>query len=129
MTYIFPPKKLPVQYCSKDRDFQYSFSEYCMKFPNNSEMTLALAYKNFAANRNISHIGLGVAALNTSKVLHRAGIQSEVWPILNAADLRARLAASPKTHVVISAPWIPSQDLQRLTLDFPDVHFAVVCHS
>ena len=30
-------------------------------------MSAVLAYKNFAAHRNISHIGLGVAAINTLK--------------------------------------------------------------
>ena len=50
-----------------------------------------LAYKNFAASRNISHIGLGVAALNTAKTLRASGIAAEVWPIVNAADLRTRL--------------------------------------
>src|SRR5271165_4001099 len=94
-----------------------------------SGMQVALAYKNFAASRNISHIGLGVAALNTAKALKRIGIESEVWPIVDAADLRRRLGVAPKTHVVISAPWVPSPDLQRLTLDFPAVQFAVVCHS
>jgi hypothetical protein len=94
-----------------------------------SEIKLALAYKNFAANRNISHIGLGVAALNTSKCLHESGIAADVWPIVDAADLRARLTRTPLTHVVISAPWIPSQDLQRLVLDFPQTRFAVNCHS
>src|SRR5260370_11837599 len=92
-------------------------------------MKLALAYKNFAANRNISHSGLGVAALNPSKSLRRAGIETEVWPIIDVADLRKRLASSPKTHVIVSALWIPSPDLQRLTLDFPEVRFAGVCHS
>ena len=48
-------------------------------------MSLILAYKNFAANRNISHIGLGVAALNTAKVLRREGVKTEVWPIVSAA--------------------------------------------
>ena len=90
---------------------------------------LGLAYKNFAASRNISHVGLGVAALNTSKCLRRAGIQTDVWPIVDAADLRKRLDGRATTHVVISAPWIPSPDLQRLTLDFPEVQFAVLCHS
>lgn len=50
-------------------------------------MKLALSYKNFAANRNISHIGLGVAALNTQKCLRREAISTAVWPILNSADL------------------------------------------
>ena len=94
-----------------------------------SEIKIALAYKNFAASRNISHIGLGVSALNTSKCLHRAGLPTDVWPIVNAGDLRRRLAGSAITHVIISAPWIPSPDLQRLVLDFPGITFAVLCHS
>src|SRR5215469_5114237 len=34
-----------------------------------SLMQVVLAYKNFAANRAISHIGLGVTAMNTAKSL------------------------------------------------------------
>ena len=92
-------------------------------------MNVVLAYKNFAANRNISHIGLGVAAINTAKVLRREGIKADVWPVLSAADLRKRLAESPADHVVISAPWIPSVDMQALSTEYPETHFAVNCHS
>lgn len=92
-------------------------------------MSVILAYKNFAANRNISHIGLGVAAINTAKVLRREGIKTEVWPIVSAADLRARLRATPASDVIVSAPWIPSLELQQLSNDFPETQFAVNCHS
>jgi hypothetical protein len=92
-------------------------------------MSVVLAYKNFAANRNISHIGLGVAAINTAKVLRRDGIVTDVWPILSAADLRARLKAKPVEQVIISAPWIPTVELQDLANQFSDTNFAVVCHS
>ena len=88
-----------------------------------------IAYKNFAASRNISHIGLGVAAINNSKVLRANGIAAEVWPIVNAAELRARLNATPATHVIISAPWIPALELQALINDYPDTKFAVNSHS
>lgn len=88
-----------------------------------------IAYKNFAASRNISHIGLGVAAINNSKVLRAADVAAEVWPIVNAADLRARLQATPVSHVVISAPWISSVELQALLNDYPDTVFAVNSHS
>jgi len=71
-------------------------------------MSVVLAYKNFAAHKNISHIGLGVAAINTAKVLRREGIKAHVWPILSAADLRMRLEARPARYVIIAAPWIPS---------------------
>ena len=86
-----------------------------------------LAYKNFAANRNISHIGLGVSAMNTAKVLRKHGIQTDVWPITNAEQLSQNL--SGVTQVAISAPWIPTADLQRLVLQYPETRFAVNCHS
>jgi hypothetical protein len=92
-------------------------------------MSVVLAYKNFAANRNISHIGLGVAAINTAKVLQQNGINTVVWPIINAEDLRKRLLAYPTENVIISAPWIPSPELQGLGYDFPNTHFSVNCHS
>jgi hypothetical protein len=94
-------------------------------------MSVVLAYKNFAANRNISHIGLGVAAINTAKVLKEHGIKTEVWPILSAADLTQRLQAAkePIDNVIISAPWIPSTELQALGNNFPNVDFSVNCHS
>ena len=92
-------------------------------------MSVVLAYKNFAANRNISHIGLGVAAINTAKVLRRENIKTDVWPILNAADLRQKLNSAPAKYVIISAPWIPTAELQALANDFTDTHFAVNCHS
>lgn len=90
---------------------------------------LVVAYKNFAANKNISHIGLGVSALNTAKMLSRQGVDAEVWPILQAQDLADRLRQHPATHVVISAPWIPSPDIQNLLTSFPATRFAVNCHS
>lgn len=92
-------------------------------------MSVVLAYKNFAANRNISHIGLGVAAMNTAKVLRREGIQATVWPTVSPADLRDRLRQSPARDVIISAPWIPSKELLALANEFPNTRFAVVCHS
>jgi hypothetical protein len=92
-------------------------------------MSVVIAYKNFAANRNISHIGLGVAAINTAKVLRRAGIIADVWPILGAADLHAQLRTKPVEQVIISAPWIPARDLQDLANEFTETFFAVNCHS
>ncbi|MEO8125537.1 MAG: hypothetical protein ABJF23_03275 [Bryobacteraceae bacterium] len=93
-------------------------------------MKIILTYKNFAANKNISHIGLGVAALNTAKALIRAGIPTQVWPIVNCHALIAQLHANPDvTHVVISAPWIPSPEIQAMLGEFPNIRFAVNCHS
>jgi len=97
-------------------------------------MRVVLAYKNFAANRAVSHIGLGVTALNAAKSLRDFGVVAEVWAIVSAAELTARLRAaatdhSEVTHVVISAPWIQTPDLARLCAEFPETQFAVNCHS
>ena len=90
---------------------------------------VVLAYKNFAAQKNISHIGLGVSAINTLKVLRRSGIDAEVWPIVSGAQLSDGLRCRPATHVVISAPWIQSSEIQALISEFYSTCFAVNCHS
>jgi hypothetical protein len=101
-------------------------------------MQVILAYKNFAANRAVSHIGLGVTALNVAKNLRAAGVEANVWPIVSAADLRnqlhksaaiSRSSSSGVTHVVVSAPWIQTADLAQLCADFPETRFSVNCHS
>ena len=92
-------------------------------------MNVVLAYKNFGAIRNISHIGLGVSAINTAKVLRRERIDAAVWPIISAADLLKKLSVKPADHVIISAPWIPTHELQVLAAEFSDTHFTVNCHS
>ena len=84
-----------------------------------------LAYKNFAANRNIR---LGVSALNTAKTLRREGVAADVLPVKNAAELEGRLNQEV-SHVVVSAPWIPTADWQRIVTLYPDIRFAVNCHS
>ena len=92
-------------------------------------MQVIFAYKNFAANRAVSHIGLGVTALNAAKSMRANGIQADVWPIINAEELRSRLHESGATHVVVSAPWIQTPELAQLCADFPETRFAVTCHS
>ncbi len=92
-------------------------------------MRVVLAYKNFAADRAVSHIGLGVTALNAAKSLRDIGIRADVWAITSAADLTTRLRQSEATHVVISAPWIQTPDLARMCAEFPETQFAVNCHS
>ena len=93
-------------------------------------MKVILAYKNFAAQPGISHIGLGVAGLNNCKTLQAAGIACEVWPIKSAADLAQRLVANGLvTHVIVSAPWIAITDWTGILTRFPSIAFAVNCHS
>jgi len=96
----------------------------------NKPVHVALVYKNFAARAGISHIGLGVSALNNAKVLKKHGIACSIIPIVNVRQLEENLTKDESiTHVVISAPWIPTVELQRLTFLFPRVEFAVNCHS
>jgi hypothetical protein len=92
---------------------------------------VVLAYKNFPVAHHVSHIGLGVSALNTAKVLHQAGISADVWAILGAKAIADRIRTSnPRpTHIIIGAPWIPTLDLQNLVFSHPGIQFGVVCHS
>lgn len=93
-------------------------------------MNLALCYKNFAANANISHIGLGVSALNTAKVLKRHGVPVAAFAINSVTDLNSYLQRNPATtHVVISAAWLPVLDLGKLVILYPAVEFVVNIHS
>lgn len=91
---------------------------------------LLLVYKNFAANAHVSHIGLGVSALNTAKVLKRHGLSVNVLAINCVADLDAYLKAYPTvTHVVISAAWIPELALGNVIIAYPGIEFAANVHS
>lgn len=92
-------------------------------------MHVALVYRNFAANRAISHIGLGVTALNSAKSLRDAGVRADVWPVASPAELRDTLRRTPASHVIISAPWIQTNDLAHLCAEFKETQFAVTCHS
>jgi hypothetical protein len=97
------------------------------------DLRVILAYKNFAANRAVSHIGLGVTALNSAKTLRDAGATTDVWAITNSQNLGERLQAAqaeaPVSHVVVSAPWIPTAELEQLTAEHSETKFAVNCHS
>ncbi len=101
--------------------------------PTRETAHLVLAYKNFAAVRGQSHIGLGVSAMNVQKVLRAQGLWVDVWPVSDAAQLEERLQADhsavPVSHVIIAAPWIPTEVLGQLCQDHPNVNFAVLCHS
>src|ERR1700679_1336088 len=94
-------------------------------------MRIVYAYKNFAAHKGCSHIGLGVSALNTCKTLTAAGMPAEVWPLVEAGDIEKMLKAKGQgvTHFVIAAPWIPTETIQQLCYHYPHIQFAVNCHS
>jgi hypothetical protein len=93
------------------------------------DASVLIIYKNFAANQNVSHIGLGVAAMNNQKVLRSLGLKVDVLPCVSVADLARSLNKTPRTHVIISAPWIPTNELAHLALEYSDTYFAINCHS
>jgi hypothetical protein len=77
-----------------------------------------------------SHIGLGVGALHTVRVLRKKGIRAEVFAVDNIDEVRARLETKPTaTHVFLEAPWVEPKALQRLIADFPEQHFVTRVHS
>lgn len=105
--------------------------------PTPETARVVIAYKNFAAHKGVSHIGLGVAALNTSRTLRALGYWVDVLPAQHSSDIERYLdnenwdgsQKQPISHVVISAPWIPTTELQGLLMRHPEVHFTVVSHS
>jgi glycosyltransferase involved in cell wall biosynthesis len=102
-----------------------------------SSAHVILAVKNFAAIPGVCHIGLGVTATNTMKVLRRAGVFTEAWSTqtpqelerkLEEADHRHRYA--PISHVIVSAPsWVQPHDFHRLCLRWPEIEFVQLNHS
>jgi len=108
--------------------------------PEKRTARVILAVKNFAAIKGVCHIGLGVTATNTLKVLRRAGVYCETWATQTFEELKRQLEAAvedtlkhgkmPITHVVVSAPsWVQPQDFKWLVLTYPDIEFVMLSHS
>ncbi|MGO9086552.1 MAG: hypothetical protein ACLQBK_15090 [Candidatus Sulfotelmatobacter sp.] len=100
---------------------------------------VAITYRNFALNRNVSHIGLGVSAMQNQRALRSEGYLAEVRAMGSGQELMGLLGEDretatlahhvPITHVVISAPWIPTNDLALMAYKYPEVKFTVLSHS
>jgi glycosyltransferase involved in cell wall biosynthesis len=96
---------------------------------------VVLAVKNFAAIPGVCHIGLGVTALNTMKVLRRYGLHVETWAAQSYKELRGLLSkhrhdARPITHVIVSSPaWIQPDNFQTLCELYPETEFVELNHS
>ena len=102
--------------------------------PKKETVRISFAYRNFAAKAGISHIGLGVSQMHTATTLRRNGYWTKVVPIVSPEDIRKELLGTvyheiPYSHVVMAAPWIEIQDLQKLAYDWHDTNFVVICHS
>lgn len=88
-----------------------------------------LAHKLFGAAKGLSHIGLGIASINTGKVLRANGYTANAVAINSSVELSSYLSKNTQEHVIISAPWIPTQDLARIAEQHTETQFAVCCHS
>jgi hypothetical protein len=105
--------------------------------PSIDTARVVLAIKNFSSIPGVCHIGLGVTALNTMKVLRRAGIHVEAWSTQSAKDLRTQLSAAksrtdyvPISHVIVSSPaWVQPADFATLCLLYPEIEFVMLNHS
>jgi len=110
--------------------------------PSIQTARVILAVKNFAAIRGVCHIGLGVTATNTMKVLRRNGVHVEAWAVQTAKELRDKLASAsrdtrhtphchqPITHVIVSAPsWVQPDDFKTFCFLYPDIEFVQLNHS
>lgn len=91
---------------------------------------VAIVHRSYETDPNVSHAGLGICAINTCKSLIKFGVNANVWPLGTAEMLDKRLSQDLEiTHVVIQAPWIPTNTLYRLASKYSYVKFAVNCHS
>lgn len=105
--------------------------------PDIDKLRVVLAIRNFSNIPGVCHIGLGVTALNTQKVLRRAGVHCEAWATQTSAELHNKLVAAerdsrhtPVTHVIISSPaWVPPTRLAQFCVEFPDIEFVQLSHS
>jgi len=99
--------------------------------PSLKKVHIALCYRNFQAkNPQYSHVGLGVNALHTVRVLHRNQIRADVFGVWDAQDVAKVLTDAPSiTHCLIEALWIGTGELAVLLRQFPNVHFLVRSHS
>lgn len=107
---------------------------------------VVLIHKNFIGT-GVTHVGLGISAGSTAKTLRQHspnspythGIWAEVWPAQSAKQIVERLRASNVdadargairvSHVVIAAPWLAAAEIEAMAAEFPEVVWAVVCHS
>src|SRR5208282_3664888 len=99
------------------------------------ESRVGIFYKNFAAWKGVSHIGLGVAALANCDYLKEHGIEATVFPVRHNIDIVREITEYAKehkhnlTHAIISAPWLSTRDMKAIVEFFPFIQFVVVSHS
>jgi glycosyltransferase involved in cell wall biosynthesis len=105
--------------------------------PSLASVRVVLAVKNFAATPGVCHIGLGVTALNTQRVLRKNGVHCEAWAAQTSKELYGLITADerkkperPITHVVISAPsWVQPVSFGDFSRRWPNIEFVQLNHS
>jgi len=106
-----------------------------MRHKKDTDIRLALIFKDFAAWVRSSCVGLNVAGFTTAKYLRHHGIETAVFPVrhnvdvVNSIDRYNDTNKKRLTHVVISAPWLSEHDMKNLICHFPDIEFVVLSHS
>ena len=95
-----------------------------------SRVRVLFCYRSFRAFPGVSHVGLGISSTNNYRVLRQNGIDALVQGIGHESELRRPLDADPAiTHLISSAPWMRTNALAYACDQFPEVNFAVNCHS
>lgn len=99
--------------------------------PRKEKAHVLLTYRNFmAGDKPQCHIGLGVNALHTAKVLRHHHVRCDIEGVWQPTDIDAALKRHPGiTHCFIEAPWISAQPMAELMFRWRDVHFVVRSHS
>jgi len=106
--------------------------------PTLKSARIALVYKA-PRHTGYSPAGLGIVATQTAKALCATGIWAEAWGCNSGEALLERLRQVDRdalrrgevglTHVVLYAPWVPTELLAAIADEFPKILFVVTCHS
>lgn len=103
-----------------------------------SKSYLVIFYRNFQlkpvsgkGSAPHCHIGLGVNAMHTAKVLRDQKIRTDVFGVWLPIDIHNHLDKLGKevSHVIIEAPWILTREMEELIFKYPYIHFIVRSHS
>jgi len=99
--------------------------------PSLPNVHLIIFYRNFMKlDDKFCHIGLGVNALHTARVLRRYKIHVDIHGVRHPHEIVEILNKTPTcTHALIEAPWIQTPILNSWCLQYPSVHFIVRSHS
>ncbi len=99
--------------------------------PKLSKLHVLIIYRNFLkGSNNFCHVGLGVNALHTTKVLRKNKIRTDLFGVWTPEDVDEILKNNPTaTHCLIEAPWISAEKINNLLIKYPNVHFIVRSHS